>query len=427
VYGVGLVASGVGTQVTAAEFAVDGTQAWPVADMVGHGITVQNGAKLTAARLRLVGTRAVSLVALNSATEVTVTTALVDWTLPTPDGLASFGIAAFDASLTLRGAVVARAVGAGVECAGASARLDARGLAVSDTLAPASKDGAGIGVYAMDGCIASGRIWTVVRSRFAGVEAINAGTRLEVERLAIADTLAPPLGDESGVGLAAVKGADVKVTDARIVGNLRAGVALLGPATLTLKRAWIDDTLPISVDLHDGIGINASGETGPVQLGLDDVVVRNSRGAGIALTGKGSHLDARGLVVAHTQAAGAGDLLPGLGIGVDFFGTATLRDVRLHDNRYAGLLAGHGAAVWAQRLAVDRTRADAGSQLGVGVAVGDGAKMTLQTARIHANRTMGILAQARAPSPHYSRLLPLQARLPRASRLSSSLLAAAHR
>jgi hypothetical protein len=30
-------------------------------------------------------------------------------------------------------------------------------------------------------------------------------------------------------------------------------------------------------------------------------------------------------------------------------------------------------------------------------------------------------------SPHYSRLLLLQARLPRASRLSSSLLAAAHR
>jgi hypothetical protein len=31
------------------------------------------------------------------------------------------------------------------------------------------------------------------------------------------------------------------------------------------------------------------------------------------------------------------------------------------------------------------------------------------------------------PTPHYSRLLLLQARLPRASRLSSSLLAAAHR
>jgi hypothetical protein len=45
--------------------------------------------------------------------------------------------------------------------------------------------------------------------------------------------------------------------------------------------------------------------------------------------------------------------------------------------------------------------------------------------------TLPSLAAANASlsllNPHYSRLLLLQARLPRASRLSSSLLAAAHR
>jgi hypothetical protein len=49
-------------------------------------------------------------------------------------------------------------------------------------------------------------------------------------------------------------------------------------------------------------------------------------------------------------------------------------------------------------------------------------------ARISEPKRRQILAlHAKGLNPHYSRLLLLQARLPRASRLSSSLLAAAHR
>ncbi len=195
-----------------------------------------------------------------------------------------------------------------------------------------------------------------------------------------------------GNGLVVSEAANVDLVRFRAHANPGLQVMVMGKGTgALLRRARIDHSQTGGSYKQLGFGLAVS-EDGA--LGVHDALVVANTVTGAIATGAGSLLSLNRVHVAGTQAAGqTADLGDGLDVAAG--ARAHLNTVRITGNRSAGLrLYGQGSVVTAKRLLVDHTLPSAkGDILGLGINVLEGAELQLREARVSSNRASGLVAQ----------------------------------
>lgn len=248
--------------------------------------------------------------------------------------------------------------------------------------------GRGIGVQ-----IEAGAMVTLVDARLranhdVGLFARGAGAQLEAQGLTIDATMPRESDSGGGRGLWAVEGAQVKLSGARLRANRSIALVATDPGTtLDAQGLVVDDTMEDAATGAGGYGVVlAKGAKGT----LKDIAVWDNRIAGLSVTDPGTTATVDGLVVARTHgrpgAAGSG-----AGLMVGSQASLTARRVRLADSEGTNLIAIGAASLAAQDLIIEQGPGDvSGPSGGLGLTLYEGARMTLERARITGSRGHGV-------------------------------------
>lgn len=249
--------------------------------------------------------------------------------------------------------------------------------------------GEGEGLYVDTGAHVIAEDLVVDAARGGGVIALEAGTRVELTRIAIVGTLADRAG-ELGHGLDVDYGASATVRVATVEGSTEIGVAAGGTGT-TLDAAdlRVRDTGPATLDGALGRGIDA---TAGVHVTLARVVVERGHDGGIVVNDAGTTVDATDLWVRDNVGemdSGAG----GSGVLSQEQASVTLSRVRIERCLDNGLFVTHSATLDATDVTivdVDSERAE--HLFGGGLWAQDYARASLTRARIERVRGTGAAA-----------------------------------
>lgn len=291
-----------------------------------------------------------------------------------------------------RGPVPVRAVEVllvDAETAGAVADGPAATLTLERVLALRCGKGFGIGLLAQHGGRLQVQDVRVSGAQMSGVGVNHALSTLLASRLMVDDTRA--VKGVFGFGLTMEEGGVADVTSARIVGNQNAGVLVAGQGTrLSLIAARVESTG--RADKSDawsaGIGVTEGG-----RADLTAVRVRANVGSGVHVESSGSVLRAHGLLIDDNRHDPAHDST-GVGLHLRLGARVELDSARVSANRSEGIVAFHvGTSLVARGLLVDATAPYPEDQsMGLGVDIAKGAGADLQGVRVSRNHTIGLRA-----------------------------------
>lgn len=222
------------------------------------------------------------------------------------------------------------------------------------------------------------------------------------------DAAAPPGGDGSEAApfasladaLAGAEGAAIALaageyaatalpSDVVIAGSCAAEVRIVasgGMAALVVQREQHLELSGVTLT-GEGAGLAAQGE-----VVLRDVLVEGTLGVGIA--GIGARIDAERVAVRDVRSLASGAL--GRGISVETGAVLTLREVVIERCHEAALAAG-GARVEAERVALIDTTARPDGRYGAGVAGFGAADITLREAWVRGASEAGVTVEADSP------------------------------
>ncbi|MEM1416496.1 MAG: hypothetical protein AAGH15_16415 [Myxococcota bacterium] len=294
--------------------------------------------------------------------------------------------------VTLRGVRIAEVTDRGLHLA-AGAAAEAEDLAIEDTQTPSGTadpeaQGLGRGLDLSGGSTLRARRVTLDRNRRQAAFAGGAGTTLELEDIAVADTRARESDGFFGVGLFAFEGARLEARRALLVRQRQTGVVARGPSTeLDLSDVVIRDTESRAADGRLGSAVLVIGEA---SLNLRRALLERNRHVGIAVE-QGASVLLTDLAVRDTRGDAA---TGGFGIGINLLlGSAVLERAVVERSRVNGVAVnGESARLDATNLVVRGTEGSQDGDEGFGVAVGGGGRVILRTALVERNRTTGVIA-----------------------------------
>ncbi|GEM_PF-3357383 len=207
----------------------------------------------------------------------------------------------------------------------------------------------------------------------------------------VIDRIGPTSGPASlGGGIMSV-GPPADLRGVRVHKARPFGVALAGPTADGLLYGVIVDEIGSAQLFTGGSGgvLVANGARAKVR----SLRVHDARHIGLALEATGTHADARFVTITATrpeELSGQG----GIGAAASAGATLNLRNSRVHDARASGILVFANSALTGEDVVVDGTR---GSKYvpngGLGVAIDQGARATIQRWRLRDNRTNAIQVQ----------------------------------
>lgn len=229
----------------------------------------------------------------------------------------------------------------------------------------------------------------VVGNASAGISVFDSGSTLTANRVAVTGTLPSAKDKTVGHGLQVSGGAAAKIDHAFFDQNRTVAVIAYGTGSKITGSNWtVTGTLPQGSDQTLGDGVRAQAG-GAVQV--FGIVVQNSRHYGAMCSGAGSKLDLAQAQIATTQPQ-ASDQTDGMGLWIDAGCQAKLGDVRLDNNRAAGLVAvGAGTVVNAGTLTVTAMLPQqSDSKKGFGLQVVEGAKVSAALLHVDMARTAAL-------------------------------------
>ncbi len=300
----------------------------------------------------------------------------------------------------------------GILVIGSGAVLDGESVVVVGTLPRLSDKAFGVGVQVTDGAQVTLQDSRLSANRELGLGVGGAGTLLSAHRLLVDGTLSQQSDKELGRGLHAENGAQVTLQDARLSGNRELGLGVVGAGTtLEATRLLVDGTLSRESDKQFGRGMSV--ESGG-HVTLQDGRLSANRESCIHVSGAGTTLGAIRLLIDGTLPQQSNNKA-GRGMFVGDGAQVTLQDARLSANRELGLFGGAGATLGAIRLLVDGTLPqESDKRGGWGMGLLDGCHVTLQDARLSANRDVGLFVSDDGTVLGATRLL-VDGTLPQAS------------
>lgn len=420
--GAGLFASGQGTVVDLVATEILDTLPDSAGDF-GRGVTVGEGAMLTAADCSLRGNTQVGLHAEGAGTEVELSNTEILDTAPTPNDVGGVGLyAAAGAVVTATGCSIQGSTEAGIYAIDAGTVLTLSDTRVLDTSSNASGL-LGHGIEAADGASITATGCSSEWNTEVGVFAWGPGSIVDLVDTEVLHTRPSPDGD-GAAGLFVRDGASLSATGSTI--RWTPGIGILADGTDTVLI--LDDTAVLDTHrgrlgradtgagIADGQGYAVAGSTGvgvQVQDGAaltaTGCVFQGSAEAGLLVTGSGATADLVDTDLLDTDPALNGQY--GHGLAVQQGAAVTTDGCRIQGNSGAGVFTrGAGSTVDLTATEILDTRPGPNGSGGFGVQAHDGAALTATACRIQGNGETGVFARGASVHLIDSQVLETQSR-----------------
>ncbi len=413
------------------------------------GVVASSGARASLRGVRVERAAWVGVAARGGGTALTVDDVAVTEARARSDGQWGDGVLVSDgARLDARGLAVVACRGYGVDVYNATA--DLTDLYVRDTrFGDDAGASYGAGVVVRGAARAAVRRAVILRNASAGFSAAGSGAVATLDDALVAESAARVVGavSSSGQGIVAVQGARITAQRVEVRGNRSSGVFAGDRASITLSDAVVRGTRLVSNE--SGLrSIGAACALGAT-VTLARTRVGDMEGIGLAVDGAGSHLSGEDVVIegirplpveaicaaAYAYNGGAIDLarvrvssIAHIGLGCDGAGarfsvrdavvrgvyplayaplsaaalvsrhgaTFAASNLRIADNFGSGAGADNGADLALDRAVIERTThrselpLEAQSVTGQGLAVVDGARLTVTRALVSESSRFGV-------------------------------------
>lgn len=281
----GIFVEAMGTSVTLSDVAVSNTLAGQSDGRAGRGLNVQTGARVSATRLLVSGSRDVGLFAAAAGTAVTLTdTVIRDTTAQESDATGGRGLVVQQgAQCEATRLAVSASHEVGVYGWGPETTLTLVDAVVRDTQPGASGDGGyGVGVFEATHLTATRLV--VTGSHGAGLVADGSDTTVVLTDAEVSDTEGP----SGGYGLTAQYGARVDATGLHVSHAREAGVLALVGASVDARSIVIESVLRSACDCPErGFGYAAVALGGAMRL--EGFTIRDSATCGLFLAAVADH------------------------------------------------------------------------------------------------------------------------------------------
>ena len=362
-------------EVTLTDSLVEGTLPREIDGQSGGGIYAGYGAKLTFTDSAVVKNHEVGVGAIDHATTLTLTTSLVEGTLPS-EASAQFGFGAFidaNAGLTLLGTAIIGNHSAGIVATGTGTEATITGSLVEGTL-PQQSDGTdGTGVAVVTGAKLTLRESAIVANYNAGM--VVSGTTTNVM---VTEALIERQGNS---GITVLRGASMMLDRSGIVENRYSGISTDDADTdVTVTGSLVAGTLPTAGDGESGKGLSVIGGA-HATLRINAIVA--NRDVGLYVQDEGTEVMATDNLIAETL---------GRGVNVQDGAALVFEANAIFENHEVGLHAGSaGTMLTAKNNLVEGTLPDVGKKTGGrGINVETGAQSTLEANAIVTNHDVGL-------------------------------------
>ena len=391
---VGLVGFDATTRVTAERVVVEDTASELATGTNGNGMLAQSGSRMMLREVTLRRNAGAGLIAVGSGTRVEADDLFVEETQPRQSDLTQgWGIeVSGGATASMRRASLRRNHATGLLVSGDGSRAEVEATLIEQTQPRASDRSLGRGITVEDGASLLLTDVALRGNRDAGLIATGARTVVEADRLVVEDTLARLTDGGGGHGVAAAEGAVLQLQNAALRRNTTAGIQASGEgATVTAIGLLVEDTEADQVlDVGTGLRVLFG-----ASMTVEEAVIRRSRGFGMLALASSSQpadmtrLVASRVVVDDTRADGVGG--SGHGLRAEFGASVALRDAMIRASREFGIYARDaGTTVDVGRLLVERTAPNVNSELGIGVTVFQGARVSMSDVALRRNRAFGL-------------------------------------
>ncbi len=308
-------------------------------------------------------------------------------------GLFAYRTGLLETSLTLDSVVVADTKDYGI-----MAMYEGTTITMVDTLVQGVGDngsgGLGVGLLLSDGAVIEAERTQIVGSAALGAIAMGEGTMLTLRDSTVRDTLESPNPSFALTAVGADEGAVITLERSEVVGNVGAGVTVLGEGSrVVLVDSVVRDTISSEgggdgMDCGDGFGLLAMAG-GRIEAEASEIT--GNTGVGVVASGTGSSMALRQVTVRDTRTDDNGLF----GIGVQVTGGATLEadECEIAMNRSVGVMVAQpGSWMTLTDTVVWGTMADDQDLPGSGIQVSDGAHLTATRCEITENLAVGIVA-----------------------------------
>lgn len=309
---------------------------------IGRGLTATEGARLTAERTIVEGSREAGAVADGAALELR--DSLIRGTGPGPTDELGLGLVAQrGATVTLERVWVREALRAGLQIADPGTGLTAADVLV-ESVAPQRADALlGRGVTVALGAQLEADRLLVRRTADSGIAILNPETSASLRDVVVRDTA---LGDmEISRSLVVGLGARATVDRVDVAGAREVGV-LVSDSTLAGTDLWVRDTEDETTPGLLGHGLHVVSS----EVTLERVLLARNRGAGLLAGLAGTTVVLRDLTVRDTrERACAGDACAGFGAGIGVTSlegaSIDLERFRVEGGALCGLQVASGASL----------------------------------------------------------------------------------
>gem|GEM_PF-4637523 len=365
------------------------------------GLYVLGGATVHLVKVRINGARSAALKVSGFDSSVLASDLLIDDTgellkPKNPSNYKLFGRGAElldGAQLSVVRARICNSRDIAVHISGKGTKMDATDFVVDGTREVAKTGAGGIGMALFGGAKASVSGGRFHGNRTIGVRAVGIGTLFDARRTIIDHTRKSAILQEGayhGQGLVLVAGGKAKLDRVRVSHNRRHSVAVDG-GELVATDLQISDTAP-----------EPNGYYGRALVLFNNSVAhltrtRVLRNRGVAILSRQSSLTAFDMLVDDTKGWVA-DNKDGRGLDIGEGSSLYLTRTRVNAAHDAGIfVSGAAAKAEFRDVTVEGTRRDIGDNVyGVGVHLGDGAVLSAQRLRLHSNRYGGIVVRSGA-------------------------------
>ncbi len=389
---VAVVSTDPGSQVTLQRFALVATKPQPVDGTGGQGVAVTGGALAALRHGRILQSTSSGVLVSGAGSTATLGNVTVEQTQAGKDGYGGEGLRAQSGGqLTAQAVVVSSAHAHGVLGTGAQCKLSLANLLVSGTEVRIADGKAGHGAWFEGGTSADLQQVRLTANRAAGLGIAGSNTTATGDGVIIDGTQAQSVDGKQGFGLMVVEGASATLGNVRASKNRSVGVLVADPGSkLQVNKLIVDETLPRQNDGSGGIGVSVEGGASLLATSLRSF---KNRTFGVQIDGDGSSAmlgNGGGVVVDSTQ-PGSASQKGGWGISVAGGGKLSLSFALVDSAREVALAAsGTGTQLDAVEVTLENTMAGPKGEMGRGLIVEAGAVANVKGLAAVFNRQAGV-------------------------------------
>jgi parallel beta-helix repeat protein len=305
----------------------------------GNGINVFNNGKLTMTESAIVRARTQG-VSVSGGGAASIKDSLIESTNPQQsDSQYGYAVTATSTTVTIDGSALVGNRLSAVSAYGGGAEATITNSVIEKTLADLKTNTSGVGVTGLSGAVISASGCVLRDNKGSGISLDGGGTSMTLSRTLIQGTQPQPSDQKNGVGVALSKGAKITMTDAALIQNRDAALALFDPLTTAIVTGTLMEGTEVSAfDQTAGAGVFAQSDA---KATLDKIAVLSNHSMGVFVANN-ADVTLSNSLIEDTAANPAGS--HGMGLWATKPKALAVRATRILGSRVAGILIQAGPA-----------------------------------------------------------------------------------